>query len=100
MKVLVKVRGKKHRARTHVYNAKTNSALCAAWPRPPDDWEQNHDWEIREVDSWQAVPYQDHCWHCSAKLEAKPKPPAPPSARERRRQRELERLAAWNAQAV
>lgn len=100
MRVLVKTGGsKKHHPKIHAYNAKTNSALCAAWPRPPDDWEQNFDWEIQEVDDWKAVPCQDRCDHCSTKLTPKPPgPPRPTSALKRRQQRDLEKLAAWNAQ--
>ena len=71
MQVLVKVRGrKKNQAAIHVYNEATDSALCRSWPKPGDEW------ELKEVDSFQAVSYWQQCDHCKAKL--KPKPPEEP----------------------
>jgi len=95
MKILVKTRGRKSRTVVHAYDEGTDSALCRAWPKPGAQW------EIREVDDFMAIPWGNRCAHCTAKLTPKPpKPSAPPTAREQRRQRDLAKLAAWNAQAI
>lgn len=98
MQILVKTGGhKKSRTQIHVYNEATDSALCSSWPKPGAEW------EIQEVGNFQDVAYGVRCWHCSAKLMAlsgPPKPPKRPTLKERRRQRDLDKLAAWNAGAA
>jgi len=93
MKILVKTGGrKKHRSVIHIYDESTNSALCRRWPKPGAEW------EVREVDDFMAIPERDRCLHCADKLT--PKSPLPLTPREERRQRELAKLAAWNALAI
>lgn len=83
MQILVKVAGrKKYRARIHVYNPETNSALCRPWLKPGDEW------EVQEVASFRDVDYARRCWHCAA-ARVTPK-------LERRQAKDLRALAAWN----
>ena len=99
MKVLVKIKGrKKSRSLIHAYNEATDSALCRAWPKPGKRFGPECEWEVQEIDDFMAIPERDRCLHCTDKLA--PAPPIPYTPREQRRQTELEKLAAWNAQAV
>jgi len=88
MQVLIKTRDKKkHYTHVHIYDAESDSALCAKWPKPGKDW------EIQKIESFSDIPIIEYCLRC--RFKRAPRPSKQVGAKVRRRAELIEEWEQW-----